>query len=210
MDPAKKRATYQDVIDAPEHMIAEIISGELWLSPRPGGPATTVASAIGKKLGAAFEHDGGGPEGWLILWEPELHLGDEIVVPDLAGWRVERMPLAPEGAFFTIPPDWICEVLSRSTERTDRVDKMPIYALFGVPYAWLVHPQRRTLEAFRLHDSHWTVIAVHDDIERARPRPRIEPFDAIELDLSALWARVPPPTRASEPQVHYEYGVTER
>lgn len=200
MDPAKKRcATYQDVIDSPPNMIAEIIGGELRLSPRPGGPATVVGSAIGKKLGSLFERDDGGPGGWLILWEPELHLGDEVVVPDLAGWRLERMPVGPDDAFFTIPPDWICEVLSRSTEKTDRTEKMPIYASFGVQYAWLVHPRRRTLETFRLRDGSWSATGVRKDTDRAR----IEPFDAIELDLARLWMHVPLPTRASEPMAPY-------
>jgi Uma2 family endonuclease len=205
MDPLKKRrATYQDVLDSPEHMIAEIIGGELRLSSRPGGPATAVASAIGKKLGAAFENGGGNPGGWLILWEPELHLGDDIVVPDLAAWRLERMSIVPDGAFFTVSPDWTCEVLSRSTEKTDRADKMAIYAASGVRHAWLVHPQRRTLEAFRLHDAHWLLVAIHRDTDRAR----IEPFDAIEIDLRALWAHVPLPTRASEPAAEYSYGAS--
>jgi hypothetical protein len=191
IDPAKnRRATYQDVIDSPENLVAEIIGGELRLSNRPAGPATAVASAIGEELGPPFKRGRGGPGGWLILDEPELHLGDEIVVPDLAGWRRERLALVPDAAFITVPPDWICEVLSKSTEKTDRVEKMPLYASFAVPYAWLVHPRRRTLEAFRLRDGKWLAIAVHKDIERAR----IEPFDAIEPDLAVLWADVPLPT----------------
>jgi Uma2 family endonuclease len=205
MDPIKKRrATYQDVLDSPEHMIAEIIGGELRLSSRPGGPATAVASALGDELGPPFKRGRGGPGGWLILDEPELHLGDQIVVPDLAGWRIERMPVVPDGAHFTLPPDWICEVLSRSTERSDRQDKMPIYASHGVQYAWLVHPRRRTLEAFRLCDARWLPSGTYKDTDRAR----IEPFEAIELDLPALWAHVPLPTRASEPAAEYTYGTS--
>jgi hypothetical protein len=200
MDPAKKRrATYQDVIDSPEHMIAEIIGGKLRLSNRPAGPATAVASAVGEELGPPFKRGRGGPGGWLILDEPELHLGDEIVVPDLAGWRRERLPLVPDAAFITIPPDWVCEVLSRSTERTDRMEKMPLYASFSIPYAWLVHPHRRTLEVFRLRDGQWVTIAAHKDTERAR----IEPFEAIELDLAVLWADVPRSLRAEEEPAHY-------
>ena len=200
MGPIKKRrATYQDVIDAPEHLIAEIIGGELRLSPRPAGPATAAASTIGYELGPPFNRGRGGPGGWLILWEPELSLGDEIIVPDLAGWRRERLAVAPDAANITVPPDWICEVLSRSTERMDRAEKMPIYASFGVQYAWLVHPRRRTLEAFRLHDGRWLTMAVHKDDARAR----IEPFDAIELDLALLWADAALPTRAGEEPAIY-------
>jgi Uma2 family endonuclease len=190
----KRRATYQDVIDAPEHMIAEVIGGELRLTTRPGGPATAVATNALGEIQPPFGRGRGGPGGWIILFEPELHLGEEILVPDLAGWRLERMSVVPDAAFFTLPPNWICEVLSRSTEKTDRAEKLPIFAQFGVGHAWLVHPRRRTVEAFRLHEGKWLAIAVHKDDERAR----IEPFDAIELDLAALWSHVPLPSRAGE------------
>ncbi len=196
-----RRATYQDVLDAPEHQVAEIINGVLHLSPRPGGPAAAVNTALGTELGPPFHRGRGGPGGWLLLLEPELHLTDEIVVPDHAGWRRERLSVVPAGAYFSLAPDWICEVLSGSTEKTDRAEKMAIYASFGVKHAWLVHPRRRTLEAFRLHEGKWLTIAVHKDDDRVR----IEPFDAIELDLAVLWADVPLPTRASEEAAEYGY-----
>jgi Uma2 family endonuclease len=199
--PNKKRATYQQVLDAPEHKVAEIIGGQLRLTPRPGGPATAVATSLSDELGPPFKRGRGGPGGWLILFEPELHIGDEIVVPDLAGWRRERLPNVPDEAFFTVTPDWICEVLSKSTERLDRTEKMPFFASVGVQCAWLVHPRSRTIEAFRLHDDKWLMLAVHKDDERAR----IEPFDAIELDIAALWADLPFPTRASEPTTEWDY-----
>ena len=204
MDPAKKpRATYRDVIESPAHMVAEIIGGELRLSNRPATPATAAASALGEELGPPFKRGRGGPGGWLILDEPELHLGDEILVPDLAGWRRDRLPLVPDAAFITTSPDWICEVLSPSTEKIDRAEKMPSYAASGVAYAWLVHPRRRTLEAFELHGGRWVMLAVHQDSERAR----IPPFDAIEIDLMALWADVALPTRAQEEPAYYAYGA---
>lgn len=204
-DSAKRRATYQDVLDAPETVVAEIIGGELHLSPRPGGPHTKVASALGYLLGPPFDFGQGGPGGWIILVEPELHVGDEIVVPDLAGWRVERMPEVTTGAYFTIPPDWVCEVLSRSTAALDRADKLPVYAAHGVGHAWLVDPGRRTLEVLRRQDARWLIVATyHGDA-----KVRAEPFDAIELDLALLWARIPPPlprgTRASEAVADYDY-----
>jgi hypothetical protein len=202
MDPAKKRrATYQDVIDSPAHMVAEIIGGELRLSNRPATPATAAASALGEELGPPFKRGRGGPGGWLILDEPELHLGDDILVPDLAGWRRERMPLLPDAAFLTLAPDWICEVLSKSTERTDRTEKMPIYAASGVRHAWLIDPRRKTLEAYRLRKGAWTLIATYKDSDRAP----IEPFHAIELDLGVLWADVELPTRVSEEPAQYVY-----
>jgi Uma2 family endonuclease len=198
----KKRATYQDVLDAPEHVIAEIIAGELRLSPRPGGPATAVASSVGEELGPPFKRGRGGPGGWLILFEPEIHLADDIIVPDLAGWRRERLPRVPEGAFFTVTPDWVCEVLSRSTERMDRLEKMPLYASWGVPYAWLIHPRRRTIEAFRLRNGAWDPCGVYGETDRAR----IEPFGAIEIMVADLWADAPLPTRAGEERGYYEHG----
>ena len=198
----KRRATYQDVLDAPEHMVAEIIGGELRLSNRPGGLATAAASVIGEELGPPFKRGRGGPGGWIILDEPELHLGEEIVVPDLAGWRRDRLPVVPDEAFLTLPHDWVCEVLSPSTERTDRAEKMPLYAAAGVGHAWLVHPRRRTLEAFRLHEGKWLALAVYKDEDKAR----IEPFDAIEFDLALLWADAALPTRASEEAAEYDHA----
>lgn len=199
----KRRATYQDVLDAPEHLVAEIIGGELRLSPRPGGPHTRAASSLGATLIPPFDHgSGGGPGGWIILDEPELHLGDEIVVPDVAGWRRKRMPEVPGGAHFDLAPDWVCEVLSKGSEATDRVEKMPIYAAAGVAHSWLVSPFRRTLEVFRLVDGKWLSVAAH----LGNQRVRAEPFEAIELDLALLWRDVPPPpSRASEPGAEYDY-----
>jgi Uma2 family endonuclease len=182
-------------------MVAEIIGGELRLSNRPATRATAAASALGEELGPPFKRGRGGPGGWLILDEPELHLGDDVLVPDLAGWRRERMPFLPDAAYLTLPPDWICEVLSKSTERTDRTEKMPIYAASQVRHAWLVDPRRKTLEAYRLRKGAWAMIATCKDIDRAR----IEPFHAIELDLGVLWADVELPTRVSEEPAQYVY-----
>ncbi|MBL9019769.1 MAG: Uma2 family endonuclease [Myxococcales bacterium] len=196
MDPAPKkpRATYQDVLDAPEHEVAEIVAGQLHLSPRPAAPHASVMSLLGADLIAAFGRGRGGPGGWTILIEPELHLGEDIVVPDIAGWRHDRLPVVPDAAYVTLAPDWICEVLSRSTEKLDRAEKPAVYAAAGVRWAWLVHPIRRTLEAFRLEAGKWVVLAILKDDERGR----IEPFDAIELELSTLWTLLPLPTPASE------------
>jgi Uma2 family endonuclease len=182
-DAATKRATYQDVLAAPPHMVAEVIDGVLHLSPRPGKPHAAAATALGEELGPPFKRGRGGPGGWIILFEPELHLGSEIVVPDLAGWRRERMPKVDDGAFFTLAPDWICEVTSSSTGKLDRVEKLPLYAREGVGHAWLVDPRARTLEVLRLEHARWTIVGTWADGARVRA----EPFDAIELDLAVLW-----------------------
>ncbi len=202
-EPAKRRATYQDVLDAPEQLVAEIIGGELRLSPRPGGPHTAVASMLGYVLGPPFHIGNSGPGGWIILDEPELHLGEDVVVPDLAGWRTHRLSEVPDDAFFTLAPDWACEILSRSTAVHDRSEKLPIYAAAGVAHAWLVDPLQRTLEVLRLHESKWLIVAIH----RGDARVRAEPFDAIEIDLGLIWAKLaaPPPrgSRASEATTDY-------
>lgn len=207
--PGRKRATYQDVIDSPEGMIAEIVDGELFLTSRPGAPHTVAASRLLGMLHAPFSPGGGGgPGGWIVLFEPELHLGDDILVPDLAAWRLERMPIVPQVAYFTLPPDWVCEVLSRSTGAIDRNEKLPIYARAGVPHVWLVDARQRALEVLRLHRGGWTTVAIH----RGDERFRAEPFHAVELPLGRLWAHVAPPpppapprgSRASEPTAEYE------
>lgn len=201
----KKGATYQDVLDAPELLVAEILNGELHLSPRPGGPHAAATSTLGYVLGPPFHLGTTGPGGWIILDEPELHLDQDIVVPDLAGWRRERMAAVPNQAFISIAPDWACEMLSRSTAATDRADKLPLYARAGVQHVWLVDAVQRTLEVLRAHAGTWLIVAVH----RGDAIVRAEPFDAIEIDLSVLWASIAPPpvrgTRTSEEAA--EYGV---
>ncbi|MBI4952781.1 MAG: Uma2 family endonuclease [Myxococcales bacterium] len=186
-DPPRRRATYQDVLDAPAHMVAELIDGELRLQPRPAKPHAAATTALGEELGPPFKRGRGGPGGWILLDEPELHFGDDVLVPDLAGWRRERMPvLTDDEAFFTLAPDWVCEVLSRGTARTDRADKLPRYAQQGVGHAWLVDPILRTLEVLRLEQGRWLLLATHQGAERVRA----EPFEALELELSILWADV--------------------
>lgn len=201
--PTKKRATYQDVLDAPEHVVAEILNGVLYLSPRPGARHTRATSKLGIEVGASFDGGGrGGPGGWFILDEPELHHGEDIVVPDVAGWRRDRMPAIPDAAYFTLAPDWVCEALSPSTAKLDRAEKLPFYAAFGVPHLWLVDARERTLEVMRLHEGKWLLLGIHRDDQRVR----VEPFEALELDLALLWEGVPPlPTRASEGALEYTY-----
>jgi len=184
--PKRRRATYTDLEAVPEHLVAEIIDGELITSPRPAPRHAHASSQLGMKLGGPFDLGENGPGGWVILDAPELHLGYEpdVLVPDLAGWRRERLPRIPEDVGITVPPDWLCEVLSPSTTRIDRIRKMPIYARERVRHVWLVDPVAHTLEVFRLEGDRWVVAAVHggDDVVRA------EPFDALALALAVLWA----------------------
>ncbi len=184
--PAFKRATYEDVLAAPAHRVAELIHGVLHTHPRPAGPHSAAASALGEELGPPFKRGRGGPGGWILLDEPELHLGEHVLVPDLAGWRRERMPRIQDAPYFTLAPDWVCEVLSRSTAKLDRTEKLPIYADHRVGHVWLVDPILRTLEVMRLESGRWSILGTYND----EARVRAEPFEAFELDLGILWADV--------------------
>jgi Uma2 family endonuclease len=185
MPAGKRRSVYEAFLAAPKHLVAEIIGGELRTHPRPATPHARASTRLGMKLGGPFDLGEGGPGGWVVLDEPEVHLLGHILVPDLAAWRRERMPELPAAPFIELAPDWVCEVLSSSTEAEDRADKMPIYASADVRHAWLVDPLARTLEAFALEGGAWRVLGTWRDEARAR----VEPFDAMELELAALWAR---------------------
>lgn len=185
--PARRRATYQDVLDAPPHQVAEVIDGVLYTNPRPATPHAQATIVLAEELGPPFRRGRGGPGGWLILFEPELHLGVEpdILVPDLAGWRRETLPELPDAAYLTTAPDWLAEVSSPSTRRIDRVQKLPIYQRENVRHVWLIDPIAQLLEVLRLDGESYRLVASHGGDAKVRA----EPFDAIELDLSALWAR---------------------
>ena len=137
-----RRAAYQDVLDAPEHKVAEIVAGTLYTQPRPAAPQARASSSLGIEIDGPFDRGRGGPGGWWIIDEPELHLGEDILVPDLAGWRRETMLEYPDGAFFTMVPDWVYEVLPPSMRRIDLHEKRPVYAREGVGHLWFVDPER--------------------------------------------------------------------
>ena len=182
--PLDRPATYEDLVKVPDICVAEIVDGELHVSPRPAPRHAVAGSSLGVLVGGPYQHGRGGPGGWWILGEPELHLGRDVLVPDLAGWRRARMPRMPSTAYFPLAPDWVCEVLSPSTASLDRVKKLTIYAREQVGHAWLIDPVARTLEVLRLEAGRWTVLATHtgSDVVRA------DPFAEIELELQALWA----------------------
>jgi Uma2 family endonuclease len=182
--PLKIDATYDDLCAVPENFVAEMFDGELYASPRPALPHAHAASVLGFELGGPFHRGRNGPGGWWILDEPELHFGADVLVPDLAGWRRSRLDALPPTPYFTLAPEWICEVLSPSTETIDRAKKLGIYARAEVQHAWLVNPLLQTLEVLALAAGRWTLVATHE----GRAVVRAEPFDAIELELGALWA----------------------
>ncbi len=181
-----REATYEDLLQVPENLIAEIINGQLYTQPRPAPRHARIASVLNGTMGLPFDFGGHGPGGWVFLFEPELHLGPKphILVPDLAGWRRERFPALPDTAWIEIAPDWVCEIVSPATNAKDRVDKMPIYATQGVQFLWLVDPDAKTLEAYRLHEGQW----LRGGAWAEEAVARVEPFDAIELELKTLWS----------------------
>lgn len=182
--PALKPATYEDLCALPPNRVGEIVHGMLHSHPRPAPKHARSASALGGELFPSFDKGSGGPGGWWILIEPELHFGPNVLVPDLAGWRRERMPALPDTAWFELAPDWVCEILSPGTARLDRVQKMPIYAQAGVSHLWLVDPALRTLESYERTGEHWTLLATYADQDAVRAAP----FDAVALELGLLWA----------------------
>jgi Uma2 family endonuclease len=196
--PFDRPATYEDLEKLPDHVVAEIVDGELHSSPRPALRHARSASRLGSRLGPPFDEGRDGPGGWIILYEPELHLSDDVVVPDLAGWRQTRLPSVPNLAALTLAPDWLCEVLSPSTSSLDRLKKLRIYAREGVGHVWLIDPIARTLEVLRLENSRWSILAVHGNDETVRA----EPFQVLEIDLQGLWPDPPdaPAPVPSRPQ----------
>ncbi|MEQ9499251.1 MAG: Uma2 family endonuclease [Deltaproteobacteria bacterium] len=182
--PAKLDATYEDVVAAPANMVAELLDGELFLQPRPAVPHASAASALGMIVGPPFHLGRGGPGGWIILHEPELHFGRDVLVPDRAGWRrADHAELDLDVAFFTAAPTWLCEVVSPSTRKFDRLRKLPRYHAAGVEHLWLVDPLEHAVEVYRRAEQGWLLAGAHADEETVE----IAPFEGLEIHLSDLW-----------------------
>lgn len=189
--PGKRAATYEDVLRAPDDRTAQVLEGQLILTPRPRLEHQTAAGALRGALDPFIRKPGGpnGPGGWWILMEPEVHLQRDILVPDVAGWRRDRMPEGPRGPYATLAPDWICEIISPSTAGHDRMVKMRIYARENVGHVWLVDPAMRTIEVFRLKGEEWVLAQT----AFGSAPERLEPFAEVELDLSRWWGETPDP-----------------
>jgi Uma2 family endonuclease len=179
----RRPVLYADIEALPEGVVGEIIEGELLTHPRPSPRHSRAGSRLGALLNPEFDEGMGGRGGWVILDEPEIQFGANILVPDLAGWQSHRLHDLPDKGPLVIPPDWACEILSPSTENDDRRRKLPIYAAHGVAHVWLVDPLVKTLEVLKLQGGTWMLVGTHgnDDLIRA------EPFDVVELLLSRLW-----------------------
>jgi len=187
-----RRATYEDVLRAPEHMIAEVINGTLYTQARPAIRHSRAGTRLGNLLGPRFDNDDEGPDNWLFIDEPELHLGSEpdIIVPDLAGWRGARAQQVPtEGAWIGLPPDWVCEILSPSTHVRDRGIKLAVYRRERVGHVWFIEPDLRMLEVFRLVDGQYVQCALYEGDATVRA----EPFEVFDLELAKLWRHRSPP-----------------
>jgi Uma2 family endonuclease len=182
-EPAPKRAVYDDLFDLPENMTGEIVNGELIVTPRPSRKHLYAGSTLGDEIGPPYRSGRGGPGGWVILDGPEISFGENILVPDLAGWKKERFPIEEPHNWISVVPDWVCEILSPSTAQVDRTEKMPIYAQHGVLHAWLIDPILKTLEVFRFEPGGWVVLGVYAKSAKVHA----EPFSEIELDIGILW-----------------------
>ncbi|MBA3351687.1 MAG: Uma2 family endonuclease [Blastocatellia bacterium] len=183
--PALKSATYADVLAAPVGLIAEIINSELYTSPRPSVLHNVAASRLNGSLMGPFDRGKGGPGGWHILFEQELHIVGQVMVPDLSGWRKVRLPEIPDVVGITVAPDWACEITSPSTRGLDRVIKMPRYAEAGVEWIWIVEPRDRSIEIYQLDRGRYVIADGFEGDAVVHPKP----FDAVPFDLSELWSR---------------------
>ncbi len=184
-EAAPRRATYDDVLASPPDVVAEVVQGVLHQTPRPALPHAVATSVLSGELEPTFGRGRGGPGGWVVLVEPEIHLGQDIVVPDVAAWRRQRLPELPDAPYLTLAPDWLCEVLSPSTRSFDRGEKLPLYSKTGITYVWLVEPLDKLVEVLRLDGETYRI---EQTITGTAPQ-RMMPFDAIEFDVGALWAR---------------------
>jgi Uma2 family endonuclease len=181
----RKFSLYEQLIALPEGLTGEIINGQLRTQPRPAWPHIVAGTRLGTDIEGPYGRGRGGPGGWWIVLEPEVHfvLDAEVTVPDIAGWRKETMPKSPEGHKISVVPDWVCEIFSPSTKSTDRGEKMPLYARHGVRYAWLVDPKTHTLEAYELAAGRWTPLGFFRDDDQVS----VAPFDEIVIRLTDLW-----------------------
>ena len=178
-----RAATYKDLCEVPDHMVAELIGGDLWVSPRPIVRHSYCAGMLAAQLVAPFGNGGEGPGGWWILPECEIHMHGDVLVPDLAGWRRASLPSDPSGAYMSQPPDWACEITSPSTRQLDRVLKTGIYAREGVRHLWLVDPAKRTLEVLKLAAGTYVPFLELKEDQLAAA----EPFEAMPFPLQRLW-----------------------
>lgn len=181
-EPAKRNATYDDYLALGDEVRAELIYGSLYVHPAPAPPHGNSQASLTGELVVPFQKGRGGPGGWWFMITPEQHLGPHVAQPDLAGWRKVRMPVLPTTSYIDIVPDWICEVLSPSTECLDRSAKRRLYATYGVGHLWYLHPVARYLEVVELRNGVYVHIDTFGDVGEFRAPP----FDAVVFRLIDL------------------------
>lgn len=184
LNPKIRQATYADLQALPSNVVGEIVFGSLYAHARPSPKHGVTATELATELSSPFGRGRGGPGGWIFIVEPELHLGPNVVVPDIAGWKRDRLTPFPDTAFISTPPDWLAEILSPSTQALDRTDKLSVYAEFGVGHCWYVDPLARTLEVLALASGKWTIAATFKDADTVAAPP----FQAHSFSLDVLWA----------------------
>ena len=180
---AHQHDLYAELEALPSNMVGEIISGALHAHPRPTRRHGRAAGELFAELHSPFRRSRGGPGGWVFIPEHELHLGQHIVVPDISGWKQERYPIDETTPFSAVPPDWLCEVLSPSSARLDRFQKLPIYAGHGVKHCWFVDPIEKTLEVFILDNGTYKLGPTFTD----NAPVTAPPFEVHTFDLGLLW-----------------------
>jgi Uma2 family endonuclease len=182
---ARKLATIDDLLALPEDARAELIDGVIVPKEAARTRHNYSQAALIEELRGPFQRGRGGPGGWWILPEQMVRISEHRSArADLAGWRHERLASPPwDDRVIDVAPDWVCEILSPSNEGHDRITKADYYTTIGVPYYWLVNPSERILEAYELRDRLWVRTGAYGDTAVAR----IAPFEAIELDVGALF-----------------------
>jgi Uma2 family endonuclease len=188
-EPARRLASWADLVEAPDDgRVWEVLGGSLEAQPRPRPAHSRAQARVAGELSGPFDQGRGGPGGWWLLIEPDVEFEvHEIVVPDVAGWRRERMSVLPAERPIRTRPDWTCEVLSPSNRRRDRGRKADLYLRAGVPHYWIVDPDERMLEAFEAKAGAWVRLGAWSDGDTLR----IPPFEAIELDVGGLFTPLP-------------------
>lgn len=174
---------YAELEALPAHMVGEIVNGVLYAHPRPARGHGSAATELLTEVNAPFGRGRGGPGGWKFIVEQELHLGPHVVVPDISGWKIERYPNHELTPYSTVATDWLCEVLSPSTSKLDRVEKLKIYAEYGVPHCWYVDPAAQSLEVFILAGKTYLVGPAFSGADPVAAPP----FETHTIDLSLLW-----------------------
>jgi Uma2 family endonuclease len=185
-DPeTRMKLTYEDLCNVPDDMTGEIIDGELSLTPMPSKQQIHTGTKLANAVVAAYHFGTKGPGGWIILDEPDLAFGEDILVPELAGWKEDRFIVSWEHHWISVAPDWVCEIISPETAQRDRTQKMPIYERNGVSYVWLIDPAEKSLEIFRLESGKWGAPTLYTGNDKVRA----EPFEQTEINLGDLWLK---------------------